>query len=208
MLKPTQSGAAKPRKAFFGSDKRKHQRVKVSLLGRYMLPNRQEFPCQTIDMSPGGMSVAAPVKGQVGDRVIVYLDSLGRVEGKVTRMLPDGFAMNINMPLAKRDKVASQLTWFCNRSTLGLPEDRRHERIEPRNTASVLKLKDGRELKVSIIDISRSGAGVRCEYQPPIFELVHIGDTAGRVIRHFAGGVAIEFTRQLPAELFDKDLRL
>ncbi|MFZ0374829.1 MAG: PilZ domain-containing protein, partial [Xanthobacteraceae bacterium] len=35
-------------------DRRRHQRVKVNLLGRYMLPDRREFPCQVINMSPGG----------------------------------------------------------------------------------------------------------------------------------------------------------
>ena len=39
------------------SDLRRHQRVKVALLGRYMLSDRQEYPCQTIDVSPGGALV-------------------------------------------------------------------------------------------------------------------------------------------------------
>ena len=36
------------------ADNRRYQRVKVDLLGRYMLEDRREFPCQVIDMSPGG----------------------------------------------------------------------------------------------------------------------------------------------------------
>ena len=49
-------------------ERRRHQRVKVSLLGRYMLADRREFPCQVVDMSPGGMAVIAPVVGKIGDR--------------------------------------------------------------------------------------------------------------------------------------------
>jgi c-di-GMP-binding flagellar brake protein YcgR len=41
-------------------ERRRFQRVKVHLLGRYMLPDRREFPCQVINMSPGGMAVIAP----------------------------------------------------------------------------------------------------------------------------------------------------
>ena len=37
-------------------EKRRFQRVRVNLLGRYMLADRREFPCQVLDMSPGGMS--------------------------------------------------------------------------------------------------------------------------------------------------------
>ena len=32
-------------------ERRRHQRVKVNLLGRYMLADRREFPCQVIDVS-------------------------------------------------------------------------------------------------------------------------------------------------------------
>ena len=67
-------------------ERRRFQRVKVHLLGRYMLPDRREFPCQIINMSPGGLALLAPGIGNVGDRVIAYLDHIGRGEGKITRM--------------------------------------------------------------------------------------------------------------------------
>ena len=31
-------------------EKRRFQRVRVNLLGRYMLADRREFPCQVLDM--------------------------------------------------------------------------------------------------------------------------------------------------------------
>jgi hypothetical protein len=33
-------------------ERRRHQRVRVNLLGRYMLPDRREYPCQVSNMSP------------------------------------------------------------------------------------------------------------------------------------------------------------
>ena len=42
-------------------EKRRFQRVRVNLLGRYMLADRREFPCQVLDMSPGGMAIIGPV---------------------------------------------------------------------------------------------------------------------------------------------------
>ena len=38
-------------------ERRRHQRVSVSLLGRFMLSDRREFPCQVINMSPGGIAL-------------------------------------------------------------------------------------------------------------------------------------------------------
>jgi hypothetical protein len=64
-----------------GEERRRFQRVRVDLLGRYMLPDRREFPCQVVNMSPGGMALIAPVVGQPGGRVIAYVDHLGRRKG-------------------------------------------------------------------------------------------------------------------------------
>src|ERR1700744_1253076 len=77
-------------------ERRRFQRVRVNLLGRYMLADRREFPCQVVDMSPGGMSLVVPVSGETGERVIAYVDHLGRLEGRVVRGLLNGFAMTIS----------------------------------------------------------------------------------------------------------------
>ena len=49
-------------------------------------------------MSPGGLALLAPGIGNVGDRVIAYLDHIGRVEGKITRIIDNGFAMKTRAP--------------------------------------------------------------------------------------------------------------
>jgi len=187
----------KPRTVPRAEERRRHQRVKVSLLGRYMLPDRREFPCQVIDMSPGGMAVVAPVIGNPGERVIAYVDRLGRLEGKIARLLDTGFAMTISATSRKRDKLAAQLTWLANRQILNLPEDRGHGRFTPRNPAARLILPNGTNVTCRVIDLSASGAAVAIalDLRPAIDSAVTIGKTPGRVVRHFDGGFAIEFTR-------------
>jgi hypothetical protein len=176
-------------------ERRRFQRVKVNLLGRYMLADRREFPCQVTNMSPGGMAVIAPVSGQVGERVIAYVDHLGRLEGLVARQFQNGFAMTIGATKNKRDKLAAQLTWLANRHILNLPEDRRHGRITPRNPSGRLILPNGVNVAVRVIDISQSGAAVATDQRPELGAPVTIGKTAGRVVRHLDDGFAIEFVR-------------
>ncbi len=149
-------------------ERRRHQRVKVAVLGRYMLANRQEYPCQTMNMSPGGVALIVPVQGAVGERVICYLDQLGRVEGVIARRFENGFALQMSVPLMKREKLADQLTWLATRQALGMPEDRRHERIVPRHQRTTLILPDGREVLVKIVDVSQSGVAVQSDVCPPI----------------------------------------
>ena len=189
-------------------DRRRHQRVEVSLAGRYMLADRREYPCQTINMSPGGLALAAPIRAEIGERVVVYLDNIGRIEGRTVRHMDEGFALELSVPISKREKLAEILTWLANRAALGMPEDRRHERIEPRNRRSSLKLPNGQEYPVRIVDISLSGVALQVAIQPALGTIVAIGHTAGRVVRHLPDGIALEFTRLLNEAHFDEDIRL
>lgn len=174
---------------------RRFQRVRVNLLGRYMLADRREFPCQVVDMSPGGIALLAPTAGMPGERVIAYIDHIGRLEGTLIRTLPNGFAMTVAATPRKRDKLAAQLTWLANRDILGLPEDRRHGRLVPRNTRSTVMLPNGESFPCNIIDVSLSGAAVTSETKPPMNSLVLLGRTQGRVVRVREDGFAVEFTR-------------
>jgi PilZ domain len=176
-------------------DRRRHQRVKVNLLGRYMFADRREFPCQVVNMSPGGMALIAPVGGKPGERVIAYVDHLGRLEGQIARIFENGFAMTISATARKRDKLAAQLTWLANRHILALPEDRRHGRIVPRNPVGRVILANGVNLTCRIIDVSQSGAGISSKERPPIGSLITLGKVQGRVVRHLEDGFAVEFTR-------------
>ena len=189
-------------------ERRRHQRVKIALLGRYMLEDYREFPCQTLDMSPGGVALFVPVKGRLGEKVVAYIDQLGRLQGTIARQFDNGFALQLSMSQVKREKLADQLTWLANRHALGMPEDRRHERIVPNNPRTTLKLADGREYIVRLIDFSISGCAVLCDVKPPMNTLLSIGNTPGRVVRIFDAGVAIEFTQVFEPERFDANLTL
>jgi hypothetical protein len=175
------------------AEKRNFQRVRVKVYGRYMLEDRSEHPCQIVDMSPGDAALRANHPGQLGEKVIVYLDHIGRVEGVVTRLFRDGFAMTILASERKREKLAAQLTWLANRHELDLPEDRRHDRIAPRNPLSKLRLDTGEEYRCRIIDLSLSGAAVEVATKPELGAAVTLGAMRGRVVRHFDDGVAVEF---------------
>jgi hypothetical protein len=188
------------------AERRRTHRVPVEVFGRYMLQSRQDFPCKTIDIAPGGILICGPVYGAVGEKVIAYLDHLGRMEGTITRVTGDGFAMSVSATARKKDKVAAQLTWLANRKALGLPEDRRHERITPRNTRGTLRLDDDREMPARVIDISMSGAAFSADERPALGSMVTLGKVPGKIVRHLDVGVAMEFVRPLTDDEMTQDI--
>lgn len=185
------------------------QRVKVSVLGRYMLQDRREFPCQVLEMSPGDAVVIAPISGQVGEKVIAYVDHIGRIEGSIISLSDGGFSMDVVASPRKRDKMAAQLTWLANKDLLNLPEDRRHERVVPDNRHSTVVLDDGRRYNCKIIDISLSGAAIELAVRPAMGTPVTLGRMRARVVRHFQDGVAVEFaSAQEMLNVVQQNLRL
>jgi len=187
-------------------ERRNYYRVPVSIGGRYMLENKQEFPCRTTDMSSGGASLAVPLRGEVCGRVILYLDYMGRLEGVIVRHTEEGFAVVFVLTGQKRDRIADQLTWLLNRDCLR-DEDRRHERIVPLLRHCVMQ-ENGKEHIVKLIDVSVSGAAITTDHQLPKETKVVLGTRPGRVARSFEHGMAIEFDAPLAVDQFDENIRL
>lgn len=168
-------------------------RVAVTLPGRMMLNDRTEHDCSVVEMSPGDVLMTANVLPSLNERVIAYIDHVGRIEGRTLSRTNTSFVMSINATERKRDKLAAQLTWIANRHELGLPEDRRHVRLEPRRSMTELTLDNGRQIACRIIDLSLSGAALDTEVQLPLGTPVRLGSMRAQVVRHFSDGIAIEF---------------
>lgn len=189
-------------------ERRRHQRVKVRLTGRFMRSDRQEFDCETLDMSPGGIAFASTVAVERGERIVAYLNQVGRLEGTVARTFAGGFAIQMKLPPAKLDRLADQLTWLANRDLPGITDDRKHERRLPRNARTTIKLANGRELFAELMDVSMSGAAIAVDFRPAVGARVLVGSTPADVVRHLDYGVAVEFARTIPPETFNSDLIL
>ncbi|NWM64794.1 PilZ domain-containing protein, partial [Escherichia coli] len=82
---------------------------------------------------PGEALFTTEVMAGTGERIIAYVDHIGRIEGTVERLVSNGFYLSLVASERKKNKIAAQLTWLANKHELDMPEDRRHQRIAPRN---------------------------------------------------------------------------
>lgn len=176
-------------------DRRNFQRVKINVLGRYMLEDQKEYPCHIRDMSPGNLGLSGPASGAIGETVVIYVDHVGRLEGPTIRIFDGGFAVSVNAPQSKREKLSNQLTWLANRHELNLPEDRRHSREAPDTPYSSIIMQDGTEIQAKIIDMSLSGAAFTMSRPLRLGTSVMVGKIRARVVRVFEEGIAVEFAK-------------
>lgn len=174
-------------------DRRRYKRVHLNLLGRFMRQDQREYPCKLCDISIGGASIYSPIEVVMGERIIAYIDQLGRVEGNIMRVFEDGFAMDIKATRYRKEKMAAQMTWLVNRRDMKIADERRHERIAPKNDIGQLKLADGIIIQCRMLDVSLSGASIETTARPEIGHEVLLGKLKARVTRYHDAGIGLEF---------------
>ena len=173
--------------------RRQLERAKLRLPARCMLADRIERSCTTIDLAACGIAVECGDHGQIGDHVVAYVAQLGRMEGAIARQLQNGFALKIAAPQRKIEKLAARIAWLVQHDAFGAPDNRRQERVEADEGQIIVTTADGEEHVATMIDVSSEGAALNVAIAPPIGSPVTVGQRRARVVRHFAGGVAVKY---------------
>ena len=174
-------------------ERRRFRRMPISLTGRLLDPFGREHDCRTADISPGDVRLAATQLPQVGERVVVYLDGLGRVSGKVARKCGDDeVAIIFDFSAHKREKMAEQLTLVLNRD-LGIEEPVRPTIRDGAHHVR-LEFETGETYEGEVLDFSLAGITIKSTRPPPLSGVwVRVGNVYGRAARLTETGFAIDF---------------
>lgn len=172
---------------------RRYRRVPVELPGRYLLSDGSEHVCHTIDLSPTGIFIRGPQVGLHGERVIVYIENLGRVEGVVVRRRPGSFALDLRTPGSKRARLAERIEWIQRRSAGAVRENYASERAEVDPLRAVLRTSDGREWPAELMEVSLIGARLSVDARPALGAVVSLGQQTARVAQHLPDGLVVKF---------------
>ena len=178
----------------------------IVLLGRFMRADRSEHPCRARDITTETVRICTEAEVEEGERIIAYLDEIGRLEGVVEEIDENGFLLRLTLCQLGREKLQKKLEWLRSKARGEAREKRRYERFQPKDSRSCLMLEDGRKYPCEVLDISVAGASVKADVLPAIGTLVQLGKTRGRVVRHHAHGFAIEFVRLMPMEQLQRQI--
>jgi hypothetical protein len=175
-------------------ERRRFYRAPLVVGGRMLDSAGAEYDCRTADISPGDVRIAASSRQPtVGERVVLYLEGLGRVSGYVARKCGEGeVAIIFDFSAHKREKLAEQLTVALNRD-LGVEMPTPALIKASANTAQV-ELENGESYGCEILDFSLAGITVKTAKPAPLLgSWVRIGGVYGRVARLIDGGFAVDF---------------
>jgi hypothetical protein len=164
------------------------------LLGRFMLPDLSEHPCQVSQLTADGALFGASFQPPLGLTIIAYIDGIGRVEGRCERPAGNGFEVAFLHVGPGRTRFEKRLKWLNDaKSGRADFELRSSARDHPNESVSQIALFDGRTYACEVLDISPTGAAVKIDIMPTLGSHVTLGKMRGRVVRHIEHGVAIEF---------------
>ena len=174
-------------------DRRKHRRILHEAKAKCLWNNGREFEATTVDLSGGGVSLKTEEEFEIGDRLVMYIDGVGRLSGKAVRKTPYGCVVGVTLVPMKREKVIDLLTWIANKDALGLEDERKYER---RTTTGQLMVTydSGVVAQCDVLDMSISGVALQTSGpKPKIGSQVKVGAKIGRCARYIDKGFAVEF---------------
>lgn len=87
-------------------ERRKSERLEVQLKARLLLPDGRECDAVTRNVSENGILLKTIGGAFKGQKIIAYIDEIGRVEGRVARTLKDGFAIEFSSNRYRAFKIA------------------------------------------------------------------------------------------------------
>jgi hypothetical protein len=175
------------------AEKRRYRRMPIELSGRLQDANGGEFDCRTLNLSPGDARVATSARMLVGDKILLYLNGLGRIEADVRRAIPElsAYGVRFNITRHKLERhvdIIMGLLYPWARDA----DSRRFPREAAGGAVDVV-LQSGRTITGQVVDMSLVGISVLSPEKPPLVgESVSVSGRIGRVARYFEGGFAID----------------
>jgi hypothetical protein len=161
---------------------------------RKVRTNQHEFfACRAEHFTAYGMSLVAPVVGNVGDPIIARFEQFGRLKGSIAKVSDRGFDLTVEATDAERATLAAKIDWFKKHWRDEVVDKRQAGRQLPREPLSTLTFADGRTARCFVVDMSSTGAAVSAAVAPEIGTPLAVGKIVGRVVRHTMAGFSVRF---------------
>ena len=177
-------------------ERRRDKRSQMLLPGRIFCAERGlEANCLLVDISPGGATLECPLCVLVDDKIILYVDRLGRFEATVAMRVGTRLSLQFHYNDTMRRKIADKIAQFVSGHLDELPPRLRDAPRIYEPAINKFVWSDGSVSDCEVADISLTGASLRTAARPPLNDLLRIGCSLARVVRYHDEGIAIEFLR-------------
>jgi hypothetical protein len=172
---------------------RLYPRYAITLTGSIFLPVEDvALPCRVLNLSGGGAGIRCEEPPPLNAFVVLYIDGFGRFEGVTTRYELGELGMRFVCKEAKRQRLLADILRYVQDGAVLPTQARRHAR-SPSSESGQFTRANGETVRCDVLDVSLQGLSLRTNVRPPVGELINLGKTFGRVVRHHADGISVQF---------------
>lgn len=168
---------------------------------RFMTVDRREHVGTLIDISAHGALLESAFIPYKGEKIVAYIDHIGRFEGEVVRRGEKTFAIQMMLSMAKRERLKHAIDRFFQ-TRIPKPQwsGRRVAKADRRNTPRQA-VPGGRELtayvdgniafRCKVVNMSLTGIEILTSAALEIGQDIRVGRFEGRIVRQTKSGYAI-----------------
>ena len=176
-------------------DRRKFERIRMDLPGHLFNPvDWQSMECRVLNLSAGGALAECSVWDEDQNALVLYIEHFGRFEGRIVHRSQNLIGLEFSVGEAKRCRLKEMLAAFAENGVSGVAGLRKSPRFRSGGSVKLMR-ESGHDIACDVLDISLEGASLSAAERPPLGELVRVGKTQGRVVRHHDYGFALQFLR-------------
>lgn len=176
------------------TDDRRWHRMRVSLNGTCLTAGKAAHGCTVTEVSAGGVKLTTEAPAGLNERVVLLVDGLGRLEGRVRRVVRDGFAISLRCSDRKRERIIECLTWIAHEQGVPAGDQRRSPRFPVQGQTGVEVLESGECFSAGMIDISATGMLLTAKQPPEIGAKLRVINRHAIVVRRDGEKFAVHFS--------------
>jgi len=179
-------------------DRRAYERYPVALPGQLFDPAQSStVPCQVNSLSAGGAAIQCPETPPLNVALVLYIEGFGRFDAVTVRY--DNGVLGLECTDTKRERTKENLVIFTEEGLTAVTRLRQDTRASITSACYICR-PGGNRVLCDVEDISLHGASLKTLDRPALGEIVSIGRTHGRVVRHHETGIAVEFVKASGAD--------
>jgi hypothetical protein len=177
------------------AERRIDARLPLTIAGKVFIPgDDEEIDVIVVDLSLSGAKLRCGQELAFGTELVLYIPGFDRFSAAVVWNEKTSCGVRFDSSSVRRERTAQQIVLYLTGVRVTDTLERRHGRV-PVPAPRHFTRPNGEVANFIILDISLSGASLKTMARPPLGEVVLVGDTPGRVSRHFDEGIALEFVR-------------
>jgi hypothetical protein len=174
--------------------RRRYEQVDIELPGKLsMLAEEDMIECLILNLCSSGARVSCKIPPLLQTYAVLYVNGFGSFECVSSRYVKENLDLRFVCNEARQKRLIADIRNFVDE---GVKLRRRHD--VPSTSEMRFTRPNGEQFRCGIVDASPQRLLLRTSIQPPIGEIIHVGQTYGRVALHYRDGIAIKFLRTEP----------